>query len=98
MLLGVPSLGRAQVSVSIGINLPAPPQLVPVPATPVMYAPAVGANYFFYGSEYYVFAHDGWYVSRGHSGPWNLVAPEFVPRPILLVPVQDYQVPPPALK
>jgi hypothetical protein len=22
-----------------------------------MYAPAVGANYFFYGSEYYVFAH-----------------------------------------
>ena len=49
MLLGVPSLGRAQVSVNIGINLPAPPQLVPVPATPVMYAPAVGANYFFYG-------------------------------------------------
>jgi hypothetical protein len=48
MLIGLPSLGHAQVSVSIGINLPAPPQLVPLPATPVMYAPAVGANYFFY--------------------------------------------------
>jgi len=40
MLFGLPSLGHAQVSVNIGINLPAPPLLVPVPATPVMYAPA----------------------------------------------------------
>jgi len=98
MLFGLPSLGHAQVSVNIGINLPAPPLLVPVPATPVMYAPSVGANYFFYASEYYVFAHGGWYVSRGHSGPWILVAPEFVPRPILMVPVQYYRVPPPAWK
>jgi len=74
MLIGVPSLGLAQVSVNIGINLPGPPQLVPVPATPVMYAPTVGANYFFYGSEYYVFANGGWYVSRGHNGPWTFVA------------------------
>ena len=58
MLFGLPSLGHAQVSVNIGINLPAPPLLVPVPATPVMYAPSVGANYFFYASEYYVFAND----------------------------------------
>src|SRR6266704_1077736 len=82
MLFGVPSLGHAQVSVNIGINLSAPPPLVPVPATPVMYAPSVGANYFFYGSEYYVFANGGWYVSRGHNGPWTFVAPEFLPRPI----------------
>jgi len=86
MLFGVPSLGHAQVRVNIGINLSAPPQLVPVPATPVMYAPSVGANYFFYGSEYYVFANGGWYVSPGHNGPWALVAPEFVPPPILMVP------------
>jgi len=96
MLFGLPSLGYAQVSVNIGINLPAPPLLVPVPATPVMYAPSVGANYFFYASEYYVFANGGWYVSPRHSGPWTLVAPEFVPRPILAVPVQYYRVPPSA--
>ena len=59
MLFGLPSLGHAQVSVNIGINLPAPPLLMPVPATPVMYAPSVGANYFFYASEYYVFANGG---------------------------------------
>jgi hypothetical protein len=98
LLIGLPGQGHARVSVNIGINLPAPPQLVPVPATPVMYAPAVGANYFFYGSDYYVFANGGWYVSRGHNGPWILVAPEFVPRPILMVPVQYYRVPPPAWK
>lgn len=98
MLFGVPSLGHAQVTVNIGINLPAPPQLVPVPATPVMYAPSVGANYFFYGSEYYVFANGGWYVSPRHNGPWTLLAPEFVPRPILMVPVQYYRVPPPTWK
>lgn len=95
-LLGCASLGHAQVSVNIGINLPAPPALAPVPGTPVMYAPGVGANYFFYGPDYYVFANGGWYVSRGHNGPWALVAPEFVPRPILTVPVQYYRAPPSA--
>lgn len=96
MLIGSTSLGHAQVSVNIGINLPAPPELVPVPATPVMYAPSVGANYFFYGGDYFVFTNGVWYVSPRHNGPWTLVAPEFIPRPILIVPVQYYRVPPPA--
>jgi hypothetical protein len=95
-LSGSASLGNAQVSVNIGINLPAPPELVPVPAIPVMYAPGVGANYFFYEGGYYVFANGGWYVSPRYNGPWALVAPEFVPRPILTVPVQYYRVPPSA--
>ena len=48
MLIGSARLADAQVSVNIGINLPGPPRLVAVPATPVvMYAPSVGANYFF---------------------------------------------------
>lgn len=88
----------AEVNVNLGINLAAPPQLVPVPATPVMYAPAVGANYFFYGGQYYVFAKGGWYASRGHNGPWVVLAPEMVPRPILAVPVRYYRLPPPAWK
>jgi len=95
-LVGYASLSHAQVSVNIGINLPAPPELAPVPSTSVMYAPGVGANYFFYGGEYYVFVNGGWFVSRGYTGPWALIAPEFVPRPILAVPVQYYQVPPSA--
>ena len=95
-LVGSAHLGQAQVSVNIGINLTAPPQLAAVPGIPVMYAPDVAANYFFYGTDYYVFANGGWYISRGHNGPWVLVAPEFVPHPILMVPIQFYRVPLPA--
>jgi hypothetical protein len=94
-LVGVAATSQAGVSVNIGINLPAPPRLVVVPGTPVMYAPGVEANYFFFGGQYYVFANGGWYVGPRHNGPWAVVAPEFVPRPILAVPVSYYRVPPP---
>ena len=72
--VGAPSPGRAGVSVNIGIDLPAPPQLVPVPASPVMYAPGTPANYFFYGGRYYVFASGVWYASPGYNGPWVAIA------------------------
>ena len=81
--------------VNIGINLPAPPPLVPIPSAPAIeYAPQVDANYFFYGGEYYVFSNGAWYASRGYNGPWVAMRPEFVPRPLLAVPVQYYRRPP----
>jgi hypothetical protein len=83
------------VHVDIGIHLPAPPRVVVVPQVPrVRYVPAVQANLFFYNDQYWAFANGGWYVSAGHAGPWIVVAPQFVPRPILLVPVHYYRVPP----
>lgn len=86
---------QAQVHIDIGIHLPAPPQLVVVPEVrAVQYVPAAPANLFFYGSQYWAFVNGGWHVSRGYNGPWVLVAPTFVPRPILLVPVTYYRVPP----
>ena len=33
-------------------------------------------------------------MSGGYNGPWVVVGPQFVPRPVLLVPVQYYHVPP----
>ena len=85
----------AQVHVDIGIRLPAPPHLVVVPGVAaVSYAPAAPANFFFYGGQYWVFTQSGWHVSRRHDGPWVLVAPQFVPRPVLMVPVRYYHVPP----
>lgn len=50
------------------------------------------ANYFFYGAQYYAFVGGTWYVSAGYNGPWVIVAPELVPRPILAVPVGYYRV------
>jgi len=88
---------HAQVHVDIGIHLPAPPQLVIVPQVPeVRYvpAPAAPANLFLYSGQYWAFANGGWHVSVGYNGPWVVVGPQFVPRPVLLVPVQYYHVPP----
>jgi hypothetical protein len=87
-----PSL--AQVSVNIGINLPTPPPLVVIPSSPVQYAPSVEANYFFYGGEYFVFDGSHWYVSPAYNGPWVVLAPEFIPIPVLQVPVRFYRRPP----
>jgi len=85
----------AQVHIDIGIHLPAPPRLVVVPQVPaVQYVPAIQANLFFYNGQYWAFSNGGWYVSASHAGPWIVVAPQFVPRPVLLVPVQYYRVPP----
>jgi hypothetical protein len=88
---------HAQVHVDIGIHLPAPPQLVIVPQVPqVRYVPAPAApgNLFFYNGQYWAFSGGGWYVGSGYNGPWLVVGPQFVPRPVLLVPVQYYHVPP----
>jgi hypothetical protein len=92
-----PAQAQVQVHVDIGVHLPAPPRLIVVPAVPaVQYvpAPAAPSNLFFYGGQYWAFATGGWYVSGGYKGPWVAVAPQFVPRPLLLVPVQYYHVPP----
>ena len=88
---------HAQVHVDIGIHLPAPPHLVIVPQVPeVRYVPTPAApvNLFLYGGQYWAFANGGWHASRGYDGPWVVVGPQFVPRPVLMVPVQYYHVPP----
>ncbi len=77
------ALAQVQVNVDIGFHLPAPPRL-----------PAAPGNLFLYGGQYWAFSGGGWYVSRGYNGPWVVVGPQFVPRPVLLVPVQYYHVPP----
>lgn len=89
---------QAQVSVNIGISLPAPPSLVIIQGTPVAYAPALPANYFFYGGQYYVFASGVWHVGPRYNGPWVVVPPAYVPLPILTVPVRYYRAPPPHWK
>ena len=83
----------AQVSfgLSIGINQPAYPELVPVPGYPVYYAPQVDSNYFFYDGMYWVYEQDNWYMSPWYNGPWDLMAPEAVPLFVLRIPVRYYR-------
>lgn len=97
LVVAVPAEAQVQVHVDIGFHLPAPPRLVVVPQVPaVQYVPtpAAPSNLFFYNGQYWAFSTGGWYVSGGYNGPWVVVGPQFVPRPVLLVPVQYYHVPP----
>ncbi len=60
---------QAAVSVSIGLNIPTYPALVPVPGVPVYYAPNVNANYFFYDGMYWNFDGNQWYGSTWYRRP-----------------------------
>jgi hypothetical protein len=83
-----------QVSIGIGFNVPAYPQLVRVPNYPVYYAPQLQANYFFYDGMYWVYQDDNWYASSWYNGPWGYVDRARVPVFILRVPVRYYRRPP----
>ncbi len=88
------SIGIGLPGVSIGINLPLFPELVPVPGYPVYYAPQLDSNYFFYDGMYWVYQGDDWYASSWYNGPWGRVGPEFVPLYVLRIPVRYYRRPP----
>jgi hypothetical protein len=87
-------IGIGLPNLSIGINLPVYPELVPVPGYPVYYAPQVDGNYFFYDGMYWVYQNDNWYASSWYNGPWGIVGPEAVPLFILRIPVSYYRQPP----
>ena len=51
----------AQTYYDIDVDLPAYPEMQPVPDSPVYYAPNVDSNYFFYDGLYWDYYNDGWY-------------------------------------
>ncbi|MGZ3157962.1 MAG: hypothetical protein ACXU7H_02660, partial [Burkholderiaceae bacterium] len=94
LLFGSTAAVHAAVSVSIGINMPTYPRLVPVPGYPVYYDPYANSNYFFYDGMYWVYQNDNWYASDWYNGPWQAVNPYDVPLFVLRVPVRYYRHPP----
>src|SRR5260370_2302190 len=70
---------HTQVHVSIGINLPGPPQWVVVPGLPVYYAPGAPANVFQYNVQCYAFVSGGRCVGPRATRP--PAAPGTPPRP-----------------
>lgn len=85
---------HAEISFSIGINVPVYPRLVRVPGYPVYYDPRAQSNYFFYDGLYWVYQGDNWYASSWYNGPWDFVERYEVPLFVLRVPVRYYRQPP----
>lgn len=84
----------AQEYYDIDVDLPAWPEMQPVPDSPVYYAPGVDSNYFYYDGLYWDFYNDGWYASTWYNGPWSYVDPVYVPTYVLWVPIAYYHRPP----
>lgn len=80
----------AQEYYDLDVDLPSYPEMQPIPESPVYYAPAVDANYFYYDGQYWDYFDDGWYSSPWYNGPWTFVDPIFVPTYILWVPIHYY--------
>ena len=104
--LGVMPVPVQADSVSIGVNIgapppiafAAPPPLVVVPGMPVYYAPTVSVNLFAYSGRYYTHHNGAWFMAANYGGPWGFIGLAQVPQPVLGVPVAYYKVPPGHLK
>lgn len=108
-VLGITERSHAG-GVSIGVNIGPPPvvvapppppsvivaapALVVVPGSPVLYAPSLNANFFFYGGRYYTYHGANWFYAPAYNGPWILAPFHAIPAPVLAVPVAYYRVPP----
>lgn len=84
----------AQTYYDIDVDLPAFPEMTPVPDSPVYYAPGVESNYFFYDGQFWDFNNDTWFSSTWYNGPWEAVDPVYVPTYVLWVPIAYYHRPP----
>lgn len=85
----------AGVSVNINIGpppivLPAPPEMVMVPGSPVFFVPSLDFDVFFYGGYWWSPRGDRWYRSRAYNGPWQTINRRYIPRPVIRVP-GDYR-------
>ena len=80
----------AQEYYDIDVDLPQYPEMLPVPDSPVYYAPSVDSNYFFYDGVYWDYYGDRWYASPWYNGPWSYVDPIYIPTYVLWVPIRYY--------
>ncbi|HUQ28907.1 MAG TPA: hypothetical protein VM051_09955 [Usitatibacter sp.] len=91
LLLAFSLPAAAQEYVDIDVDVPEYPEMVPVPDSPVYYAPGVDSNYFFYDGLYWDYYNDRWYSSAWYNGPWTYVDPVYVPTYVLWVPIRYYR-------
>jgi hypothetical protein len=53
--------------------------------------PDVNADMFLYGSRWYVYSNDYWYMSPNYGGPFRTVDVRYVPHEVITVPVAEWR-------
>jgi len=66
----------------------APPRLVAVPDSPVLYGPNATFTLLAYGGRYYSFHNGAWFFATGPGGSWHPIASTRVPKPVRAVPTE----------
>ena len=87
--IGVSLPGPAPVAVAPPppvYEIPAPPEVVPVPGTYVYYAPGLSVDILFYHGAWYRPFGGRWYRARFYNGPWVFLPPPRVPQELVMLP------------
>lgn len=85
VLLHEPAVARAEVSVRIGVGVPAPvvfeapPRMLYLPDMGFQVAVGVPYDVLYYGSDYYLYRDGVWFVARDYRGPWVVVRDGMLP-------------------
>jgi hypothetical protein len=92
-----PGDARAEVGVSVNINLgpppivvSEPPEVVMVPQSRVYFVPDPHVDVFFYAGYWWSPRGTRWYRASAYNGPWVHIAPSAVPRTVIYMP-RDYR-------
>jgi len=94
VLTGAAVQSEAQVSVNIGVNIPAyrfdaPPEVVVIPGTYVYMVPGIDVDVLFYQGYWWRPYEGRWYRSRTYKGSWSYVPSGRIPSGLRQLP-QDY--------
>jgi|GEM_PF-5457627 len=63
-----------------------PPRLVPVPDSPILYAPDFPYDLFFVDGEWFYLFQERWYRSQKFYGPWVYLRYQSVPNSLRRIP------------
>jgi hypothetical protein len=81
----LPAVADVDVHINIplpGLVIPAPPALLVIPGTYIYYPPDVDANIFFFHGVWYRSHGKQWFQAGDYNGPWKIVPPGKVPKPV----------------
>jgi hypothetical protein len=80
---GIIPAKAANVGVNVNFNLgllPEPPVFIAPPSLGFFVAVGIPYDMFLFGSNYYMYRNDAWYISRGYNGPWGVIEYRRLPR------------------